>query len=46
MRGSSINCLPNDKVLDWSKFTAFAGDMFNVTSKIISVFHRIENIEG
>ena len=41
-----FNPFPNDIFLDWSKFKAFADDIVNVTTKIISVFHRVENIVG
>ena len=30
----SINLLPNDKILDWSKFKAHADDKINKTQKI------------
>ena len=42
----SLNPLPDDKMLDWSKFKAFADDKLNVTKMIISVSDRIENIVG
>ena len=42
-----INPLPNDRFLDWSKFKAFADDiLYYITTKIISVFYRVENIVG
>ena len=41
-----INLLPNDKYLGWSKLKAFADDIFNVASMIISVFFKVENIVG
>ena len=30
---SSVNSLPNDKILDWSKLEGFADDKINVTEK-------------
>ena len=33
-------------ILDWTKFKAFADDKLNAVKEIISVFHRVENIEG
>ena len=41
-----MNPLPDDKILDWSKFKAFADDRLNVTKMIISVFDKVENIVG
>ena len=41
-----INPFPNDKMLDWSKLTAFADNIFNVSKMIIYVFDREENIVG
>ena len=32
---STINPLPNDKVLDWSKLEAFADDKIYLTEKLI-----------
>ena len=42
------NSLPNDKILNWSKFKAFADDKINVTQKYEFFFflERVENIEG
>ena len=40
------NCLPNDKVLDWSKLKAFADDKINVTYKKKFFFRWVENIGG
>ena len=39
-----INSLPNDKILDWSKFKAFADNKINVTEKLEFVSERIVNI--
>ena len=36
--------LPNDKILDWSKFKAFADDKIIVTQKLKFVLGRVENI--
>ena len=40
-----INCLPSDKIIDYSKLEAFA-DNINVTQILKSVLGRIENIVG
>ena len=37
-----FNSLPNNKILDWSKFKAFADDKLNVTEKIKFVSGRVE----
>ena len=41
-----VNSLPDNKILDETKFNAFADDKLNVTKMIISVFDRVENIVG
>ena len=43
-----FNSLPNDKFLDWSKWTAlnFAYDNINVTEKLKFVVERVEDIVG
>ena len=41
---TSLNPLPDDKILDRSKLKAFADDKLNVTKMIISVFDRVGNI--
>ena len=42
-----MKSLPNDKILDWSKFKAFADDKIQkVLNKVIFVFDRVENIVG
>ena len=41
-----FNSLPNDKILDWSKFKAFADDKMNVTKELKFVSGREENIVG
>ena len=38
--------LPHDKILDWSKWKAFADDKLNVTEKLKFVLGRLENIVG
>ena len=38
--------LPNDKILDWSKFKASADDNLKVVKMMIYVFDRVENIAG
>ena len=35
--------LPKDKILDWSKFKAFADEKFNIAKKMISLCDRVEN---
>ena len=39
-----FNSLPNNKILDWSKFKAFADDKIKVLKMMIFVFDRVENI--
>ena len=41
-----FNSLPNDKILDWSKFKGLADDKINVTQNLKFVLGRIENILG
>ena len=41
-----FNSLPIDKILDLSKFKAFADDKINVTQKFIFLLERVGNIEG
>ena len=41
-----FNSLPHDKILDWSKFKAFADDKLNATKKLKFVLVRVENIVG
>ena len=41
-----LNSLPNDKILDWSKWKAFADDKLNVTENLKFVLGRVENIAG
>ena len=43
---SSFNSLPDNKILDWSKFKAFADYLFRVARMMISVVERVENIVG
>ena len=38
-----VSTLPNDIILDWSKFKAFADDKINMTEKLKSVLGRVEN---
>ena len=42
----TVNSLPNDKILDWSKFKAFVDDKINVIEKFKFVFGKVANIEG
>ena len=41
-----INPFPNDKILDWSKFKAFADDKSKVAQMMNFVLDRVENIVG
>ena len=41
---SGINPLLNDKILEWSKFKAFADDKINLTEQLLFVLGRVENI--
>ena len=42
----SINSLPSDNFLDWTKLKAFADDKLNEPKIKISLFERVENIVG
>ena len=39
-----INSLPRDRILDQSKFKAFADGKINVTEKVESDLGRVENV--
>ena len=39
-----MNSLPNEKILDWSKFKAFADDKINVNEQLKFGLGRVENI--
>ena len=41
-----INSLPNDKILGWSIFKAFADDKIKVGENLKTVYGRVENIVG
>ena len=41
-----VNPLPNDKILDWSKFNALTDDKINVTRNLKFVLDNVENILG
>ena len=41
-----LNSLPNDKILDLSKFKAFADSQISLTQKLKFVLGRVENIAG
>ena len=41
-----VNSLPNDEILDVTKFKAFAEDKLNVARMMISLFDRAENTVG
>ena len=45
-RKKHIKSLLNNKILDWSKFKAFADDKLNFARIMISVSDRVENIVG
>ena len=45
-RLKNLNSLPNDKILDLSKFKAFADNKSNVTQNVKFVLWRIENNEA
>ena len=42
----TLNPLPNDNFLDWTKLKAFADDKLNAGKIKISVYERLENIVG
>ena len=44
--GCLVKSLPNDKILDWSKFKAFADDKIITTQKLQLALGRVENIVG
>ena len=44
--GIVFNSLPGDKILDWSKFKAFAYDKIHVTEDFKFVLGTVENILG
>ena len=44
MKLKIFNSLPNNKILDWSKFKAFADDKVNVGNKLKTIYWRVENI--
>ena len=39
---TAFNSLPDDKMLDWSKFKGFADNKINVNGKLKSVLGRVE----
>ena len=41
-----LNSLPNDKILDWSKFKAFADDKINGVEQLKFALGRAKNIVG
>ena len=43
---TKFNPFPNGKILDLSKFKAFAEDKIDVSKKMIFVLGRVENIVG
>ena len=43
---STDHSLPNDKILDWSLWKAFADVKIDMTEKLKFVLGKIENIEG
>ena len=42
----SVNSLPNDKILDWSKFKALADDNMYVNEQLKFGLRKVENIVG
>ena len=46
MCGLSVNSLPNDKILDLTKFKAFADDKIILTQKLKFMLEGLENIFG
>ena len=42
----SINPLPDDKILAWSKLKAFADDKIDVVKMMIYLFDRVDNTVG
>ena len=42
----SFNCLPNDKILDQSKFKELADDKISATKELKFVLGMVENILG
>ena len=42
----NFKSLPNNKILYWTKFKAFADDKVNLNEKIKLVWGRVENIMG
>ena len=38
-----LNCLPSNKVLDWTKLKAFADEKVNGVQMMISLCKRVEN---
>ena len=44
--GCIINSLSHDKILDQSRFKAFADEKMNVTKKLKFLFGSVENIVG
>ena len=42
----TINPLPEDNILDWSKLKAFADDKINVTQKLKVALRKVENMVG
>ena len=41
-----LNALPNNKILDWFKFKAFADGKINVGKTLKTVYGSVENIVG
>ena len=46
LNSPKINSLPNDKILDLSKYKAYADDTINMNQKLKLDFRRVENIVG
>ena len=43
---NDLKSFPNNKILDWSKFKAFADNKIKVTKKLKFASGRVENIVG
>ena len=46
IRDWSLNSLPNNRILNWSKLKAFANDKINMAKKLKFVLRRVENVMG
>ena len=44
--GLLLKILPNNEILDWSKFKAFEDDIINANQNLKFVLGRVDNIVG